>query len=506
MTGVGAGAFANGFMAGYKTVSDAMDKKKKRELEQEKLRNDALEKNRNRAMETTKYMTDVVNDVGDRMVKANDADVTMEEHNANIAAMNKTIQSTADLINAKNSDGSYLLDDATRNQMTTMSQGLGQRDTYETFSIKDKDGKAHDIALPSGARAIESELIVTKDGRVGQMQRGEDGELSPDNVMIFPSDVQREFKPADSSDTDYLMIMNPETGKQMNVPEDKANQWFDKGWVKYEKASDGSISKEQYRALVKSGKIDPEVTTYDDWKKTQERKPEVREKVTGRQLRGNAMKLGASMVKGTYDPEQYTEDNLLEMEEAVKSKWKGTKNEEKWSTFQNEGLSLEKAKELRNRLQASIDDGTFKSGLLDTTLTKLATYTPSEIRELAGLSTDELVKRLEITDEASQMVSKVLKDISGTAASEKEFRRISNYMFGSEFQDETTFLGRMNSTVDRMERDYNREKTQWLNKGMVYSLREKPSVKETQVKTWSDDNFEYRKLEDGTVQKRKKRK
>jgi len=154
--------------------------------------------------------------------------------------------------------------------------------------------------------------------------------------------------------------------------------------------------------------------------------------------------------------------------------------------FDSEYNNYKFTNELNNKLQVAIKSGDYKTGFIDTLKTTVAKYSSTELRGFMGMDEVKIAKKLGLEGSLGRSIAGVLKEMSGTAASDSEFGRTLSYTLGSQYYDEKSQSVLMNNTVNDL-------KTKLINNGrtlrgvgFVGSVHDKltklEGVKQTMIK------------------------
>ena len=107
-------------------------------------------------------------------------------------------------------------------------------------------------------------------------------------------------------------------------------------------------------------------------------------------------------------------------------------------TFNSQYANLKFAEGFNKTLQEAVKNGTYKTGFLQNLKTTINKYTPKELRNMVGLPDKDLATKLDLQGTLGMMVAERLKAMSGTAASDDEFKRTLDYVIGNNNYNQQT--------------------------------------------------------------------
>lgn len=221
------------------------------------------------------------------------------------------------------------------------------------------------------------------------------------------------------------------------------------------------IKVEQYDKYVSIGGND----TFEMWETKIQEKAKT---LSQSKIISDTLNFAKGINKDTYNPEAALEqESLFITTSANNSKIQTAADDfEKSVTIENQTSSL------YNEFKTAVENGTYNSGLIVTTQSKIQEYTgESKFSELLGLSPEEQATRLGLDTKMGDAVAKYVKLISGAAATDAERRTLLNIMFGSEFKDENARLTKFTSFIEKMKND-NTETAKTMLKHRPYTAGE----------------------------------
>jgi len=150
----------------------------------------------------------------------------------------------------------------------------------------------------------------------------------------------------------------------------------------------------------------------------------------------NAIHAGHSLLDGTGSNLTQAERDNLETQFKLTPVYSQYKKQ--LETFNNGFAQLKFAENFNKMFQAAIKNGTYKTGFIQNLRTTIDKYSPKELRSMMGLSDKELALKLGLQGTLGQMTAERLKLMSGTAASDDEFKRTVDYVVGSNSYNQNT--------------------------------------------------------------------
>jgi len=129
--------------------------------------------------------------------------------------------------------------------------------------------------------------------------------------------------------------------------------------------------------------------------------------------------------------------------------------------------SYKYAKNLQTTIDEAIKDGTYKSGAWERFKTAVSKWTGK------GLDREELKKKIMLDAKQDAFVARILKDISGTAASDNEFDRTLGYTVGSGNYDEKARKYIFDANIDKQLQELSIQGEGLVKAGMVGDVYDK---------------------------------
>lgn len=114
----------------------------------------------------------------------------------------------------------------------------------------------------------------------------------------------------------------------------------------------------------------------------------------------------------------------------------GTQLQKKEQEFFNNVENISALNSLSERLEGSIANGTFNTGVLDNLKTSVAKLTPENMRSFTGMTPAQIMETTGLQGQMGMALADYLKTMSGTAASEAEAKRRLTDMFGGDWSQE----------------------------------------------------------------------
>ncbi len=153
--------------------------------------------------------------------------------------------------------------------------------------------------------------------------------------------------------------------------------------------------------------------------------------------------------------------------------------------------------DLNNKIQTDIADGSFSTGLIDTTVQKFSKYVP-KLGETLGYSKTEMNKFIENTTQIGGRLVQYVKEISGAAVTDKERKAIYDIMTGGEYANEE----QMATALAQWSRDVVDRRTRGIDDNLFPASKYgSKQVKIPEANTLVQKNGKtYKRLSDGNYQ------
>jgi len=137
--------------------------------------------------------------------------------------------------------------------------------------------------------------------------------------------------------------------------------------------------------------------------------------------------------------------------------------------FEKSTVSYNQNKSLYDIFAKAVDDGEYKSGVVDAAKKAVVKYTPTEFRDLIGLDSEAIKKELGLEGQIGDGVATYLKGLSGTAAAQAEFVRTLNNFVGSNFAQEDVRESIFSNFVTKKKRDTDILAKKLAKRGLAYT-------------------------------------
>ena len=137
--------------------------------------------------------------------------------------------------------------------------------------------------------------------------------------------------------------------------------------------------------------------------------------------------------------------------------------------FLDSVVTVENTDRLKKQLDKLIDSGSYKSDFFNNLSNTIKKYTPADWKKLSK----EDVDKIAIEAKVDKNTAAILKNISGTAASDQEFARTLGYTIGQMNYDEKTKQVIFNSSYEKLKNDTIEQGKQLVEDGLVGATYDK---------------------------------
>lgn len=186
-------------------------------------------------------------------------------------------------------------------------------------------------------------------------------------------------------------------------------------------------------------------------------------KIIDNKLAVEAAKFGKELVKGNKIPgDRYATETDLKSTDTYTTKLQ-TKEEKFFDDYQ----TIKSQERLYDKLKESIDNGVYKSGLIDNTLTFLGSITPKSFRSFSTLSTEEVMERVGLEGSMGGVIAEYLKELSGATATEQEFKRKVQETFSGSLSQEDVKASMFDTFIKRRKDRVLREGEALVKRGLT---------------------------------------
>jgi hypothetical protein len=178
-----------------------------------------------------------------------------------------------------------------------------------------------------------------------------------------------------------------------------------------------------------------------------------------------AVMYGRKMSPEAYDPDEALNIELDFKYTDVYQRSSTLKKEE--DEFSNAIVTYNQTDRLYNVFSDAVANGEYKSGIIDTSIKTVSSYTPAQFTNLIGLDREDIKKQIGLEGEIGDAVAQYLKGLSGTAASQNEFSRTLSNFIGDSFKQEDTREATIKAFTQKKKVDLDKRAKQLAKRGLV---------------------------------------
>ena len=387
-----------------------------------------------------------------------------------------------------------------------------------TVDVAGKEGETTQVYLPA-SMANEKGLVLSENGTMGAYTMREDQTF--DKTKVIPTNMKPlQFKAgADTKNSDMYKAWEEQTARlkaggesPKSLEQFKTEDWTVKGegrrdplMQKNEAYADMVTSEEEYKANPTPENKRFMEHKQDTYTGTVFTKGEATERSEG-QIATETMSLGRDFIKtggkGFDAGKALNEETLFKGTYAYN---KNTSLKKEEGAFLEKKVVYEQTRELYDVFSTAVKNGSYKSGLLDTPLKTIKSYSSEEFSTLVGMDRESIKKQIGLEGEIGDGVATYLKSLTGTASSQGEFlRTITNYV-GNAFKPEDMREATFKSFTNKKKRDLDTQARSLMKRGLVGTAGEYlyGSSNTTKSTVTSDDMYEYKTINGKTYRKLK---
>ena len=380
-------------------------------------------------------------------------------------------------------------------------------DPYTTVELPSTDGKTKQVRVRSSFANMQN-IYVAQDGRlVEKVSTFNNGKEEEQYIPTNQFDLSGQFNSGNGKFTKTDIFTNKKTGVEVKPINQQEFDTYsnDPNFIRGNKPAESNGS-------TKRDSLEQKYVVRDDLKKAQAEynanpTPENAEKlkfqreIYDSQVKGKSeaseydektdikrtLQYGRSL-----SPESYSTNEAMDMEldfKYTKAYQQNTKLKNEEDEFNNAVVTYNQTKQLSDALFSAVEDGSYKSGIIDSTIKKVASYTTKDFSSLIKLDRESIKEQIGLEGKLGDAVAQYLKNLSGTAASQSEFERTLNNFIGNDMLNEDIRAKKLMSFTNKKKDDLDKRAKQLAKRGLVSTAGEWLYGSRPKVEKQKEDNI-----------------